>query len=36
MGMLFGVEVGEGISAINLENGDKMSSYDAFMQFGRK
>lgn len=36
MGMLFGVEVGEGISAINLENGDKMRSYDAFMQFGRK
>lgn len=36
MGMLFGVEVWEGITTINLENRDKMRSYDAFMQFGKK
>lgn len=36
MGMLFEVEVWEGTTNINLEKRDKMRSYDAFTQFGKK
>lgn len=36
MGMNFGAEVWEGTTTINLEKRDKMRSYDAFMQFGKK
>lgn len=36
MRMLFGVEVREGTTTINLEKRDEMRSYDVFMHFGKK